>query len=499
MTNLAEYVMGFWNDTDTPRLPKYETFQGIEDEGVYNSLCKFIKEKSEENKDRTILIENACAFTPDMNILREIKKDLPTMDLDRITSKDLVLYPDTERNNIFLGALNAVYQRAKTEDNLTSRKSQENFICAQIVLAVSYLFSIDFDTAKSNKLIYYNMAGNKMERRDYWFIQLTYAMGMDVIVLDPYYNRFDKDREKFQSRVSKGKTLGKVKTRTATYSSELEDKLFTDSGSFKPWSFQGGKMESLMLDGVLEDLMVFLNQESRMREGFKGNTKTKDITVPVFFAEVDGIYEERSKYDELLRKLLDNKHYFFTYDEKKLFEQEIPREEAIKVVFEMKPKGDFDYKDLVDKPQYCLSKMTTETGKYVVAKLNEFMESKNMDKDTRVSTLNTVMNMSKPIARLFENYDLPFSVPKVIFFFENEEKASRKMAILFEYLSFAGFDILLFSPAGDAGMRTSNHTRIRLDTKVFNVTWKNMTGTEKPKQQQQEESLLKRFFKSFIL
>lgn len=209
MTNLADYVMDFWNDTDTPRLPKYETFQGIEDEGVYNSLCKFIKEKSEENKDRTILIENACAFTPDMNILREIKKDLPTMDLDRITSKDLVLYPDTERNNIFLGALNAVYQRAKTEDNLIARKSQENFICAQIVLSVKYLFSIDFDTTKSNKLIYYNMAGNKMEQRDYWFIQLTHAMGMDVIVLDPYYNRLDKDRKNSRAGYPKGRHLEK--------------------------------------------------------------------------------------------------------------------------------------------------------------------------------------------------------------------------------------------------------------------------------------------------
>lgn len=496
MTTLTDYVMDFWNDTDTARLPVYETFQGVEDEGVYNSLCRFIKERTEENKNRTILIENACAFTPDMNILREIKKDLPTMNLDNITSRDLVMFPDNERNSIFLGALNATYQRAKQEDNLYTRKKQENFICAQIVLAVNYLLSINLDLQKSNKMVYYNMAGNQMERRDYWFIQLGYAMGMDVLFLDPYGNRIEPNKESFQNRVAKGKPLGKVKTRTSTYSAELESKLFTDSGSFKPWMFQGGQMTSVMLDGVLEDILVFWNQESRMREGFQADVRTKSITVPVFFAEVDGVYTNKSEYLKLLEKIQEGKYCHVTHKAKDLFGEEIPKAEAVKVVFEMQPKGNFKYESLAGYDYYCLKQMTQEAGEFVIQKLNEFMDRKSLSKDDRVSTVNTVLNMSKPIARLFENYDLPFAVPKIVFFLDNEEKVNQKTAILFEYLSFAGFDIILFSPAGDSGMRNTSHSKFRLDEKIFDVTWDKLKQNKKT-QEKTEETTLKRFFKAF--
>lgn len=452
-------------------LPKITRYVGIEDEGLYNSVCRYLS----DNRDKVMVIENECLFEPSMEILQEIKKDLPNIDLHHMTSNDLVMYGNTEDNTIYLGAITQVFEQAVKQIPLTTRHAQENWMLTQIVLSLKYIIP-----NRTRKLCYYNARGYSMNPRDMWLLMIAYCMGMDVLILEPTGSRNDWFKTElvthpktptvmtFQERVSKGKPISAVKTATAMYSKELTEQLFTDTGAYKPWMFLGGTQKSLVLSGTEYDLMSFWNQENRMREGFKANPQDKTIMTPVFFMEFDGVYPTKSEYAKLLNGCRSSGDVLVVTKPSELHEVNITKEERVKFVFDMKPNGKFDLIKLCQH-DYVLKQMHKETQKYIVDKLNEYITEEKQTKDERVESASIVLGMSKKIYRMMQGYDYPFLAPKVVVFLEGETRIGQKTKVLLDFLSYAGFDIAIFTPAGDSGYLGERITKIRLPKMVYDL------------------------------
>lgn len=478
--------------------------EGIEDEDEYNSILKYAEERAKEDHN-TILIKDACIFAPDFTTLQEIRKDLPTMNLDHITSKDLIMFDNQAFNEAYLSAMNRVYAIAKQYENFASRSQQENFICQQIVLSVKYLTKLHYSSEYYPKVIYYNRAGKDIEKRDYYFLQLCSIMNMDVIVFNP--NGYIQSRPEsifktdhsplsrvfisFDDRAKSGKELNIVRTSTATISDQLEDQLFTDTGVYKAWMFRNGDMKPQIISGTVEDLELGWGIESRLREGFKADVKKKNIIIPVFLTEIQGIYKNKEQYTSLFLKLASEKNSILCRNANDLT---IPKDKnrMYQLLFIMEPDGTFKYEKLKTVQGYCLDRLSEEDGILVVKNLNKLLKSlKYTQKDDIVLAVDTILRISTPLRHLIENYDYPFAIPKIIVFLEKEQSMDEGMNLLLLYLSIMGFDIVIFAPAGKSGCKIKNLQQIRLDTLSYEE------GIPQSKKEEGKKAL-KNFLKSIF-
>lgn len=468
MEKLLDYIQDFWNEK---RISKTTCYIGTGDEGMYNTICKYIAEQADEDKEGTCLIENECEFRPDLNMMTEIKRDLPKAQMGYLTSHDLIMYADEQANVNFLQAINRVF--SKHQHEFTTRQKQENYYLTQIVIWVHYMLS------KPNvmRVIYYNYKGTVNER-DIWFLELAEMYGLQVLILDPMgiqktWQSWETDIQShgnrpvlFRDRVRQGKAMRIMKTGTARYAKQLEDELFDGTGVFKAWMFRDGTTKPVILNGVLEDVLVSLREENRMREGFKANNTTKEVTTPIFYMEIDGV-SERGDYEKLKRVCQQAKPNYWARSLDDLQRTVLKKEEMVQLVYKMKPNGDFEYETLKEVSYSCLSKMTKQAGMFLIRKLNEYLRERNANRNDRVLTANLILNLPLELVRMIENYDFPFMAPKLYYFCELESKISKKTGIIIDYLSAIGFDILIFTPCGVSGFESDNLTHIRLDKIVY--------------------------------
>lgn len=507
MQKIRDVILEMWKPNNVRSRygefkPNFLDVIGSDDEREYNNLCRTIQDSV---TPETILVDGGLKFAPKVEVLREIKKDLPHMDLTDINSADLILFSDPALNQLYLNALNYTTKAAIREGRIKDRKRQENFVCNQIVFSIEYLMNVRFSNEVCPKIVYYN--ASEVEERDFWFLMLCYVMGFDVIVLEPTRESdaflLDADhlietirmpklssRLSFAERAAKGTKMNVVRTTSATLSRQIGESLYQDTGVFRPWTFRNGKLEHVLIDGNLADLEYTWKSEARMREGF--GTSGDTIRVPSFFIEIDGVDRDRNAYFRLIDNCIKTeKTIFDKQGGRTLLLPLKPKSEMVRLVFAMNPSGFFEYEKLRDMPDSMLQKVSPETGKRIVEKLNELIRNakKPMTKDERVRAANIVLSMSASVIRLLENYDFPFFVPKIVLFLEDEEKIDPDVQLLLQFLSNYAFDIAVFAPAGFSGLQNDHRTVIRLDDMIYNFRF--------PQEQPEDSSLLgslRRFF-----
>lgn len=489
MKQLQDLVLDLWKPNSVRSRynsfkPVFKRFQGVENEQEYNDLCKTI----DESKDKgTLIVDGNFLFQPRLDVLAQIKKELPTLNLDHLTKEFLIMFANPEINQVYLNALNYTVALAKRNGCFKTRKQQENFICNQIIFSTQYLLNLPFEADKAGKVILYDQG--QIDEKSFWFLMLCYLMGMDILVLEPQgdseYFQYDLDhlselisspkshfKKSFAQRVAAGKSLNKVKTTVSTLSQQTDDSLFGQTGVFKPWMFRGHPVKHVQLEGTRIDLEDTWNREARLREGFQ--VGKNQLIVPSFYVEIDGIDRTKNEYFQLVNTLKQNDSTFVdTSKGANLLRPLKEKSEAVKLVFSMNPNGTFDPNKLKKQEGYVFDQLSAETVDSFIQKLNEFLtkDGNRLSKEERVEIANTLLSLSKPIARLIENFDYPFQVPKILLLLNKEERVLPQAKIALEFLSTLGFDIAVLSPSGVSGLSDKKRSILRLDKMVYDFNF----------------------------
>lgn len=511
MKQLQDLVLDLWKPNSVRSRyetfkPVFERFVGVENEQEYNDLCKTIAESKDNS---TLVVDGNFVFQPRLDVLAQVKKELPTLNLDHLTKEFLIMFANPELNEIYLRALNYTIALAKRNGLFKTRKQQENFICNQIVYTTQYLLNLPFEPDKACKVIVYDQG--QLDEKGFWFLMLCYAMGMDVVVLAPQqespYFQYDLDhlsqsvsypkslyKRTFAQRTAAGQSLNKVKTIVSTLSQQTDASLFGQTGVFKPWMFRGAPVEHLQLEGTRIDLEDTWNREARLREGFQVERNT--LRVPSFYIEIDGVDRNRDEYLRLVDLLKDNDHVLVdAHKGNTLLRPLKEKSEAVKLVFSMNPNGTFDPAKLKAQEGYVFDQLSSETSDMFIRKLNTFLskEGNRLSKEERVEIANVLLSLSKPIARMIENFDYPFQVPKVLILLNKEERINRSAALALEFLSDLGFDIAILSPSGVSGLSDKKRSILRLDKMVYDFDFSKAQETS-PKEKSFMQSVFD-FFK----
>lgn len=487
MSKLQDLVLELWKPNSTRSRygefkPVFERFVGFDDEREYNDICATI----EASKDAsTIIIDGNLAFRPRLDLLAQIKKELPHIQFDRITPQDLTMFADPEQNAIYLRALMYVYGLAKRNGRFQNRRQEENFILNQIVYSIDYLLGLRFEADYAPKVICYERG--ELEERGFWFLMLCYVMGMDVLVLEAagsgLFWGYDLDhlsnssiglrRSKqysFATRVSLGHKIDKVKTTVSLLSSQIGDSLFMDTGVFQPWMYREKPMKEVQIEGTRIDLEQGWKQEARFREGFAADENS--ITIPTFYMEIDGVDSSREEYARTLEKLEDAPDLIIDTLQGTSLLRPLPEAvERFKLVYDMNPDGTFSFDKLKARKGYVFDQMSDEVGRRFVDTLNAMLKEspKLLSKEERLKIATILLSLSKPVARLIENQDFPFQVPKILLFLFKEDKVVDEMQIVLPFLKRMGFDIAIFTPAGVSGLSDSSRTRLRLEKMDYDM------------------------------
>lgn len=508
MQELQERVLGLWKPNSTrcrynDFKPVFERFAGIGNEREYNDLCATIKNSADQ---ATIVSDGNFLFQPQVQMLAQIKKEIAAApDLDQIGRDLLIMFGDAQLNQVYLNALNYTVQLASRAGIFQTRRQKENFVLNQIVLTVSYLMNLPFRPDWAPKVIFYDHGD--MDDKSFWFLMLCYVMGMDVLVLEPSGDsalwRYDLDHlsslhslgslkrgMNFAQRAVAGHPLEKLKTTVSVLSGQIDDSLFGSTGVFRPWSFRGKPARALQIDGTRIDLENGWNREARLREGFQAGKD--EVTVPVFYMEIDGMDKNHREYLQFLDRLRETKNTVTdSIQGAGLLRPERPQSEAVRIVFAMNPDGSFNYEKLAAMPDTVLDSLSVETGELFVDRMNAFIarENPNMSKDERVRLANLLLSLSRKIGRIIENQDYPFQVPKVLLFLPRESRVLPQMRTVLSFLSFIGFDVLVLAPSGVSGLSDRRRTILRLDEMVYD---QDFPPPPLPKaKEKEEESLLK--------
>lgn len=486
MQELQELVLGMWKPNSTrcrynDFKPVFERFTGIGKEQEYNDLCATIKNSADQ---ATIISDGNFLFQPQVQMLSQIKKEIAAApDLDHIGRDLLIMFGDEQLNQVYLNALNYTVGLASRAGFFQTRRQKENFVLNQIVLTVSYLTRLPFAPDHAPKVIFYDHGD--LDEKSFWFLMLCYVMGMDVLVLAPCGEnalwRYDLDHlsfarslgslkrgANFAQRAAAGHPIEKLKTTVSVLSGQIDESLFGSTGVFKPWSFRGKAAKALQIDGTRIDLENGWDREARLREGFQAGKD--EVTVPVFYMEIDGMDKNHREYLQFLDRMREAKNTAVdSIQGASLLRPERPQSEAVRLVFAMNPDGSFNYEKLAAMPDTVLDSLSAETGELFVSQMNAFIarQNPNMSKDERVRVANLLLSMSKKIGRMIENQDYPFQVPKVLLFLPRESRVLAKTRTILSFLSFIGFDVLVLAPSGVSGLTDRGRTILRLDEMVY--------------------------------
>ena len=200
----------------------------------------------------------------------------------------------------------------------------------------------------------------------------------------------------------------------------MEQSLFTDSGLFRPWQFKKGTTKNLFFNSTIIDLENNWNEETRVRQGF--DVDGKIVKIPNFFYELEGEYEDTSKYKELVNKLVQAKNVLFSTGKVSDFlDISISEGQVLQITFCQLNDGTFDIEKLKELPFYNYTPFNDDTENFILEKINETLQDKHLfsqpltTKTDMLEFVGACLELNKKVIRLIDSFDFPFASAKFVF------------------------------------------------------------------------------------
>lgn len=445
--------------------PFFVAYIGVEEQREYNNVLATLQDKAEKDARHTVVFDNTIPFEVDFDFMNSIKSELQFMDVFHLKNEDLVMFPE-DVNPLFVEKLQEVILLAVQNEHFSNDSVRNNFITKLLLHVYNHirpLEIVDLSLSKTNKCIYYG----EIEKHDMYLLILLAKMNWDVIYINPLKEPFDLTFsgiekhlnkqilpiESLRERSSQGTVYERFDSITLGFEEEMEQSLFTDSGLFRPWQFKKGTTKNLFFNSTIIDLENNWNEEARVRQGF--DVDGKIVKIPNFFYELEGEYEDTSKYKELVNKLVQAKNVLFSTGKVSDFlDISISEEQVLQITFCQLNDGTFDLERLKELPFYNYAPFNDDTENFILEKINETLQDRYLFSQplaTKTDILEFVgacLELNKKVIRLIDSFDFPFSIPKIVIFLDNESSVEPQVPYLLGFLHKIGFDIAVFSPAG---------------------------------------------------
>lgn len=471
--------------------PDFYRFIGAEDEQGYNDILKTIEEKCKENGDKCIIFDNIIPLTRDLQLIEYIQSELGNMNVLDMVHEEIAIFEDDNINNRFLKAMDYVVPLAIKNERFTNENIRNNFITKVIIWSYTLLREIDFNGEINPKCIYYG----KIKRHEIYFLILLYLMNFDVIYINPfneeYWNEIDCDKlcevenfnntlsiDSFKIRADKGNVIESVETITKQIQREVEKELFSNTGMFKPWQFRNGYTKSLLLDTILEDIFIYWNEPSKMREGFK--VEGDLVKIPCFFKKIDGQYGNLVEYQKLIKHCTESSNTLF-FNHGNISYDEGIKDYMYQLSFFQTYDGTFDIEQIKKVSFYRFKKYSEEVQNFLLKKFNETIKDNSLyvrplTREDHLNLLVMVIFLNEEIVKLVDNFDFTSNVPKIVIYLDNEDTISDSILMLLGYIHKIGIDIVIFNPSGLLNIKTMlKEDRVninRLEEMNYNLEYK---------------------------
>lgn len=470
--------------------PYFFRLIGVEQEAEYCDLLKTLEGYLSVHSKITVFFEGLIPVPADFALIEGVKQELLNMNVFQLSTQEITIFEQPERNQVFLNALETVVNLALQQESFFSEYTRNDFIAKLIVWAYQYLTPLDFEDHYLPKCIYYG----ELDRHAVYFLMLAYHMGIDVLYLNPlkeaWFEELDSQNwsrkvqamgllpiETFGFYAKQGQRLLQIETTTKRIQQEFHDQFFDNTGIFKPWQFRSGTTHALTMDTILEDLFVYWNEQARMRQGFRVSGMTVDV--PCFFQKIDGVYTDRLKYKRLVEHCSTSTYTLFfnsgTFTSAPLIENEM-----YQLPFCQLSDGTFHLDELKKLSFYRWGKYSEEVQLFMLQKLNEVIQSDQLfleplKNETLLKLCYRVLTLEERIIRAIDNFDFPGDVPKLVIYLDQEERMPNEQVQLLAYLNRIGWDIVIFNPSGLFNLGETLQSNVfsvkRLETMDYELTY----------------------------
>lgn len=475
--------------------PLFVRYIGVENSSEYNDILKTYYEHFKDNPDTSILFAGEVPMQAEFQLINYIGNELQNMNVLDMKHQDIILFDDTKLNDLFLQSLDILIPLAIRKEKFFNDNTRNNFILKLIVWSYLYLRPIKYENNRVPKCFYYG----DISRHEIYFLMLTHLMGYDVIYVNPlreqYWDEIDELHlsevhknnqilpiDTFQTRISQGQKIENYESITLQLERDIEGELFTGTGVYKPWQFRNGTTTAMFLSSTIIDLNQNWCEQSRIRQGFK--VEGKNVFIPVFFQQIDGVYKNINEYKAILSKCAESQITLFSTNRgEELINRSFNKENKYKLTFCQLNDATID-KDAIKKLDfYPFKKYKIEIQDLILNKINETIKdtrlfNKKLDKEDILNLIITLLNISDQVIRLIDNYDFTQDVPKVTIFLNKEEGIEEDVMFILAFLHKMAFDIAIFNPSGLFGatniINPERINMIRLDEMQYDKTYSDL-------------------------
>ena len=329
--------------------------------------------------------------------------------------------------------------------------------------------SLDYDG--TYKCFYY---GN-ISRRETYFLILLHLMTFDVIVINPlkdeYWDLTDTDHlsEKItysmiqeirtlNERIANATLIQADESLTLHFEHQMDAEIYNNSGLYKAWQLRGYHVKQLLIRGNMIDISNNWNEPAKVRNGF--DVKDKSVTIPHSFTVIDGITMDNSEYKSFVTGCTSSPECFTAVQKQDLLTNHMTENDSMQLTFFQLGDGTIDTAQLKEASFYPFAPYNDATEQFILDKMNELIRNPKILKTEQLSKkeifqlVSTILNISKPLQRMIDNFDFSAQIPKLVYFLEDDKELDNDSSIILAYLNSIGFDIVVLSPAGTAGLET---------------------------------------------
>lgn len=474
--------------------PLFIRYIGVENSSEYNDILKTYIEKFKENNN-SIYFSKEIPMQAEFQIINYIGNELQSMNILDMQHQDIVLFDNKEINDLFLKSLDYVIPLAIKKENFFNESTRNNFILKLIVWAYLYLKQIEYENNKTPKCFYYG----DITRHEIYFLILLHKMNFDVIYVNPlreqYWEEIDEDKlsiihknsqilpiDTLESRINAGQIITNCESITLQLERDIETQLFTNTGVYRPWQFRDGTTTSIFLNSTIIDLEQNWCEPSRVRQGFK--VVDKNVSVPVFFQQIDGVYRNLSEYKKLLSKCTESPITLFLDNRQiSLINKTYNQDDKFKLTFYLLNDGTLNKEEIKKAEFYPLKKYKIEIQNIILDKINETLLdtrlfNEELSKESKLNLIMLLLNINEKIIRLIDSFDFTEQVPKITIFLNKDEGLDDETLYLLGFLHKIAFDIVIFNPSGLFGatniIRPERINNIRLDEMKYDTTYNDL-------------------------
>ncbi|MCM1506662.1 MAG: YceG family protein [Ruminococcus flavefaciens] len=356
-----------------------------------------------------------------------------------------------------------------------------------------------FSNWKKDSLPCFVFFNCSMDENQSAFAEILSALPVDVLILNPAMKNiyqinnqnlveftYDSplDIEAFPDGVA-------MRAGTVAYHAEreLDTLMYQDTGIYR--NHQYAKASSIVLDTMFEEIEILWNEELKYRPNF--STENGEVMIPVFFAKVSGVKDGNVKaYWQFVKRLMTedtvvingyqrttaNPHsananvyssgsmntrslgsvnpyslgnanpYSANVRSTAPAQQGNTSQSAVAFW----KNGVLQRTAIKNSPNYQYKVLREEMQEHILDKLQMLIESRiikgTFENGMEYKIISTILDLDKEIVRKLQNFDFTKKNPKVLYINTGENAITVEQAIVMEFLSMAGFDILFIIPTG---------------------------------------------------